>query len=267
MPLTHDEYWTERRYWWNRPAFYVPSVVLLLLAVPMALWIASYGDPIAVVAFLVTYCSLLVFVLLAIRRGLLDVHEKVNTQTIDRVKSDIREQREQLRSGLADADLSAARHGAPAHLLDVWLLDENLRDRHRFFDRLRASSILPGTRDLGIRIHVEENAALLSHPRSASLFLMDVRDFLFILIADPHFRRLKSHLDAVLLVICTAEDDRSFEGTPVPILSLHARIPELERYVARESPSGSFPGSLRFERGRPIIPHREIPIDASRGKG
>ena len=265
MPLTHDQYWVRRRYWWLRPAILAPALLLIALAIPMGLWIASYGDAVAVIAFAVTYLSLLVFVLLMIRRSMLDVREKVNTRMVDAARSSIVDQRRQMRSGLAVEDVTAARIGRSGQVLDIWRLDPSLRERHQFFRGIQASTILPGTRDLGIRIHLTNPGTRQAMEEDPSSLLMDLRDFLVIVSGDPHLRMLRQHLDALVIVLYALEDDRSFEGHPVPVLSLHVRMPELDRFAASEDPSTPFPGSFRFEGGDRIEPHGEIHLPTAAG--
>ncbi|MEK6649508.1 MAG: hypothetical protein AABY75_00895, partial [Bacteroidota bacterium] len=160
MALNRDRYRSFRRTWWFRPGVLIPATILLLISAPMVWWISTYDSTMAVVMFVVTYVSLLFFVVRMMRGTILEPHIRVHEQALREEKDLLQDHRRRSRAAVTATELDLLSRGELTPVLALWQLDPSLRSRHSFIDDMSTCRVDPAAGELQIRIHLESGWTL-----------------------------------------------------------------------------------------------------------
>lgn len=255
--------------WWLNPWIIALTLILILISVPMVLWIASYNSEMAVVMFVVTYVSMLVFVLLMVKRSMLEPHLYVDEKRIKKQQQELETHRKQVRLEFIKTELEVLNRGERTPVLDLWRLDQSLTRRHPYFSMIETTLLDPVSKELHIRIQigeVQEDAS--QNIQLGKKLMVGVTSFLKIIATDQYVQELKRYFDILVLEVYALREDEHQRDVPFPIMSLLITATVLAQfaYISNvDLKRLQNLGDLRFTAGSDIIPHRGIETAAARG--
>ncbi len=262
MSLKKESVYKKRLFWWTNPWVIALAGILILISVPMILGLATYKSLAAVIMFVITYLSLLFFVLVMVKRSLLEPNVYTDEKIIEKKRAELKLHREQVKREFLQTELEILARGQKTPVLDVWRLDRKLRYRHPFFAKIEAVVLDPALRELQIRLQIGEVAWSDQNEKSRNTFLAEMASFLLTISQDPYLSHLKRFFDSTIMEAYAMRENETGNDIPYPVFSLSTTKRALER-VAGSQPAGtgdlSSLGEYRFERGGEIEPHRHIP--------
>jgi hypothetical protein len=261
MPLKSNIY-KKRIAWWLNPWVLAIAAVLILLSIPMVLWIASYNSTEAVMMFVITYLSLLVFVLYRVKISMLEAHLYVDDKEVEKKRKEIFAHRQHMWQNYQKRELEVLQHGDRTTVLDVWRLDPLLLKRHPYFQTIETVMLDPSSHELHIRIQI---GIIQTDEINADPFmkktLSAITSFIRIIIKDTYLQQLQQFFHILAVEVYALREDENHRNNPYPVLSLlfNETVTEQFTYV----PSVDFIylkafGDLRFNGGLEITPHRSI---------
>ncbi len=260
-------YFIRRKVWWWNPWIIAVAIVLIFVAVPMVWWISTYNSSIAVLMFVITYLSLLVFVMYMVKRSLLDPHMKVNEDEIKKRKKEILDHRTYEKALVHTKDLLMLQKGEKTTVLDIWKLDPSLDKRHPFFSQTETCTLDPIAKELHIRIQIGEMQSDTDQAiTSEKEFLSSVFEYLKILGSDEHLISLKQLFKLLVIEIYSYKHFSQHRMTPFPIFSLIVTatvLPQLAYTAVGDIRQMKIIGDVRFSGGNEITPHRSIVSNAT----
>jgi hypothetical protein len=266
MP-TKPDYFKRRKVWWWNPWIIAVAIIFMVVAVPMVLWISTYNSVAAVLMFVITYLSLLLFVMYMVKISLLDPHVIINTDEIKKRKKEILDHRILEKSIVHAKDLLMLQKGEKSTVLDVWKLDPGLEKRHPFFSGTETCTLDPVSKELHIRIQIGEIQSDADHALTFEKeFLRSVFSYLKILGSDEHLTSLKPLLKLLVLEIYSYTHHPQQKTIPFPLFSLQLTatvLPQLTYTAAGDIRQMKIIGDVRFSGGNEITPHRGIISDAT----
>jgi hypothetical protein len=251
---------------WSNPWLIGIGVGLFLIGLPMVLWLMTYHSDGAVVMFVITWLSMMVFVLIMAKKSLNDARFFVDQKVLDRTREEIAGQRKTLKREFLNNEIAALKRGQKTPVLDIWKLDQALVQRHTYFAAMEANLLDPESRELQMRIQIGEiDGSDSGIARLRSVLFKQLGEFLNIVLHDGYVGILRPFFATVVLQIDSLrEDDRQID-VPYPILSLF-----IDAKTLWESSSESGVNFLhwigtmdvRFDDGREIQVHRVIDLPA-----
>ena len=264
---TKPAYFKRRKVWWWNPWIIAVPIVLLLVAVPMVWWISTYNSSIAVRIFVITYLSLLAFVMYMIKGSLLDPHMKVNKDEINKQKKELLDHQIREKTIVHTKDLLMLQKGEKTTVLDIWKLDSSLEKRHPFFSWTETCTLDPIVKELHIRIQIDEMQSDADQAiTSEKEFLRSVFAYLRILGSDEHLMSLKPLFKLLVIEIYSYKHLPQHKTIPFPLFSLIVTatvLPQLAYTAAGDIRQMKIIGDVRFAGGDEIIPHRGIVSNAT----
>jgi hypothetical protein len=267
--LTKTNVIKKRIAWWLNPWIIGITLMLILISVPMVLWIASYGSTMAVVMFVVTYLSLLVFVLFMVKRSMLEPHLYVDEKEIEKERKKLRIHRQQVRQNFQQTELEVLNRGERTPVLDVWQLDLTLTHRHPYFSKIETTLIDPMSKELHIRIQIGEAQEYDSQViQTGEKLMADIVSFVKVIATDQYLIELKKFFKIFVLEIYALKEDEHQRDVPFPILSmlLSATVLTQLAYTSNVNLKQlQTLSDLRFAAGSEIVPHRNIESTVARG--
>jgi hypothetical protein len=260
-------YFKRRKVWWWNPWSIAVVVLFMLAAVPMVLWISTYNSSEAVLMFVITYLSLLLFALYMVKVSLLDPHMKINTDEIEKRKKEILDHRALEKVIVHTKDVVVLQKGEKCTVLDIWKLDPNLEKRHPFFPRTETCTLDPLIKELHIRIQFGEIQSDADHAMALEKeFLRSVFSYLKILGSDEHLMSLKPLFKLLVIEIYSYHHLPQRKSVPIPVFSLLLTatvLPQLAYTAAGDIRQMKIIGDVRFSDGNEVTPHRGIVSDAT----
>ena len=269
MSLPKESVFKRRALWWLNPWIIGLAIVMLLVGIPMVLWLATYKSVPAVVMFSVTYLSLLVFLMLMVKRSLLEPHLKVDEKKIRAAKVEIEANRKKVKEEFVRTELEVLERGETTPVLDAWRLDQSYQKRHPFFSKVETTVLDPSIRELHIRLQVGELSWIAAGDENAAgQFRRQVMIFLHAVAQDPYIDTLKKYFGMLIFEIYSLREDERHIDIPFPILSLTVKAEVMRALSTLPSAAGNDIlklGDCRFADGREIEPHRRIESANDRG--
>jgi hypothetical protein len=252
----------KRKAWWLNPWIIGIAAVFILMAVPMELWIASYGSAGAVVMFGVVYICMLIFVIFLIKRSMLEPHLYVDEKELEKRRKEIQDHRQKVKSDFLRNELDALRRGERTPVLDIWRLNPQLLSRHPYFQNIDTVLLDPQKQELLLRLQIGElpTNELRSETFDKTL-ISSLISFLKIVAVDEYFQQLKQFFQTLTIELYTCREDLNRRKEPYPILSLLLRataIPQLPYTPLGDVQHLKILGDVRYQHGDEITPHRGI---------
>jgi hypothetical protein len=252
----------KRIVWWLNPWVIAIALVLILISIPMVLWISTYNSTAAVIMFVITYLSLLVFVLFMVKTSMLEPHLYVDEKEIEKKRKEIQTNRQQIHRDFLRNEIEALQRGDRTPVLDVWRLNPLLLKRHLYFQEIETILLDPKSQELHIRIQIGE---IQKNDMHAELFTKNIilatTSFMKIIMSDIYLQQLKRFFHILVIEMYALREGENQRNVPYPILSLLFDETTLGQptYV----PSVDFNhlksfGDFRFNGGFEITPHRGI---------
>jgi hypothetical protein len=252
----------KRIIWWLNPWLIAIALLFILISIPMVLWIASYGDMMAVWMFVITYLSLLVFSFYYIKQTMLEPHLYVDEKEIEKQRKEIQTHRQQVHLNFLRKELEVLQRGDRTPVLDVWRLNPLLLKRHPYFQKIETVMLDPKSLELHIRIQIGE---FQENDKNTEPFIKNtisfMASFIRIIVSDIYLQLLKRFFHILVIELYTRRQDENRRNVPYPILSLLFNETTLEQFTY--VPSEDFKylkdfGDIRFDGGCEITPHRGI---------
>lgn len=250
-----------RRFWWTNPWVIAVAVGQFLVSVPMILWLATYKSVAAVVMFVITYLSLLVFLMIMVRRSLLEPHVYVDEKKIAEKEVELQAHRKRVGEQFVQTELEVLTRGETTPVLDVWRLDEKIQRRHPWFRAIDRIILDPVARELQIRIQLGELKWNAEEERNKLAVFQQVATFLSAAATEAHFQTLRDFFDAVVLGVYDLREDDTGRDVSRPIFSLltsHEALTKIAGRMVLASAGLSGLGDFRFNNGQEVEPHRWI---------
>lgn len=261
MQQQRKKYFKRRVQWLLDPWIIGTIVILLLSALPVVLWLASYDSAMAVWMFVITYLSLLVFLLGYIKRSFLEpelVHDKKQS---DEALRQIAVHRVRTRKEYIQTELEVLARGERSPVLDIWQLNDELNQRHPFFSSLETVLMDPVQQELWIRVKVGKLDWRNGQDRQQiARFLNLVAEFIQVLASDGYLLLLQAYFKTVIIEIYSLKERENELDQPYPLYSSVLTRDSLERFktVPPLWQNLSVLGQHRFANGADIEPHRGI---------
>ena len=238
------------------------ALLLILVAIPMVLWIASYKSSEAVMMFVITYVSLLVFVLLMVKRSMLEPHLYVDEKEIDKIRNDLQVKRQQVQMEFLRKEIEVLQRGERTPVLDVWRLNSLLLKRHPYFQKTETVLIDPKSQELQIRIQI---GGVLEKDGNSDLFAKSyessIISFIKIIARDMYLQQLKKFFQVIIVEMYGLREHEHERYVPFPFFSFIFPVTTVQQHSYTSLVDFNdlkTLGEIRFDGGSEIIPHRGI---------
>jgi len=177
--------------------------------------------------------------------------------------------RQAVRKELLENEIRALCRGERNPVLDVWRLDESLAKRHPFFRATTCLMIDPRSRELLIRVQVDEIQKWGGDAGIFSVTLFEkIAGYLSIISNDAYLALEAGFFDRLIMVIDSMREDERHVDVPYPVASLLVSAGSLWSVAAHSGCTSRNLGmiaQIRFNNCEEIEPHRAIEVPSSRG--
>jgi hypothetical protein len=252
----------DRIAWWTNPWIIASVIVLMLIGLPMVLWILSYKSYAGATMFVITWISLTGFVVWSAKRHLVDASYYIQEKTLDRTRFEINADRRKIRKELLSNEIEVLSRGEKTPVLDIWRLDQTLADRHSYFTLAQLVILDPLTRELYVRIQLEEiESTDDSRIQFQKTIWQDLTRYFIIIAGDSYLALLSRFFDKIVLQINSIREDPGHTDVAYPVLSCIVESRSLR--VIQSLPNTTQDrfarlADVRFNGGGEIEPHRQI---------
>lgn len=252
----------QRIAWWTNPWIIATVILLMLIALPMVLWILSYKSYGGATMFVITWIGLTAFVVWSAKRHLVDASYYIREKTLNRTYFEINADRRKIREELLRNEIEVLGRGEKTPVLDIWRLDPKLAARHPYFSLAQLVILDPRTRELYVRIQLEEiESTDGARIRFQKIIWQDLIQYLIIVAGDSYLALLSRFFDNIVLQINSIREDPCHTDVAYPVLSCIVESRILR--VIQSLPTITHDrfaklADVRFTGGGEIEPHRHI---------
>jgi len=250
----------KRRLWWTEPGFFWIVGVLYTGSGIVGILLISVRFPIAGQILGIFWVFMLPVIILLYKRTQSDQYY-TDESVVQRTKRDLLAHRSARKAEFLKNEIEILEKGEKTPVLDIWRLDPELQKRHPFFSCIEVVSIDPASRELHIRVQVENVPETRSSKDSANNpFLTNVREFLSVLSNDSYLANLKKFFAAMVLEIYSLRENERGMDVPFAVFSMNVNAQNLWKLAVVQTtlPNIAVLGEVRFNDGQEIKPHRSI---------
>ena len=257
--------------WWTEPGVIILFIVLVVGGICIAFYAHVLGYKNVVIIIAVMWPILTAIVMMLYKRSQYESRTYVKERVLERTKEGLMQNRVKVREDFVGTELAVLERGEATTVCDSWRLEPAIRTSHPYLPRIELTEIDPSTKELHIRVQLEQQFNVITQVRGfeQNTLAQMLRFFRFVS-ADAQMKMLMRFFDLAVLELYALREDDAGRDISYPFFSLLVTKTNLAKLASTGHVTLAQLQKLaeaRFDGGREIEPHRNLPPGAAqRGK-